>query len=278
MTISETADAVSSFIRMVFGSILVCVIGYGGGWLFTYLTPDLRLQHKEHELQQMAANYEAAQQQLANQHTMLGQMEHDLQASQQRIVQLDTSLSLMKVNKRIAQVDVIRQTPDAATGDIFTEFTFQEVNSLGRPVDQPRTFRIQGDLLYIDYWVVKFADEFVEQANLDRSTSICLFRRLFGEFQEPYQGYTLDQVESRPNVYGRDGMISEFEQRIWSDFWEFANDPAQAAEKGIRAAHGEAVATRLRAGQSYRVMLRASDGLTIQPIQVADRRVAGPAA
>ena len=120
--------------------------------------------------------------------------------------------------------------------------------------------------------MVKFADEFVEQANLDRSTSICLFRRLFGEHQEPYQGYTLDQVESRPNVYGRDGMVSDFEQQIWSEFWEFANDPTRAAEKGIRAAHGEAVATRLRPGQTYRVLLRASDGLTIQPVPVADRQ------
>jgi len=272
MTIAETADTVSSFFRMVFGSLIVCILGYAGGWICTHFTPDLRLQQKEHELQQVSANLNTAQQQLANQHTMLMKMDHDLQASQQRIVQLDTSLRLMKVNQRIAQVNVTRQTPDATTGDVFTEFTFQEVNKQGTPVDHPRTFRIQGDLLYIDYWVVKFADEFVEQANLDRSTSICLFRRLFGEHQEPYQGYTLDQVESRPNVYGRDGMVSDFEQQIWSEFWEFANNPDRAAEKGIRAAHGEAVATRLRPGQTYRVLLRASDGLTIQPVAVADRQ------
>lgn len=278
MTISETADAVSSFIRMVFGSILICLVGYGGGWLFTYLSPDLRLQHKEHELKQVSAQLDTAQQQLNNQHAMLVQMDQDLQASQHRIVQLDTSLSLMKVNKRIAQVNVIRQTPDPTTGDVFTEFTFQEVDSEGRSVDQPRPFRIQGDMLYIDYWIVKFTDEFVEQASLDRSTSICLFRRLFGEFQEPYQGFTLDEVESRPNIYNRNGMITEFERQIWSDFWEFANDPGRAAAKGIRAAHGEAVATRLRAGQSYRVMLRASDGLTIQPIQAVAGRRTGPSA
>lgn len=268
MTISETADAITSFIRMVFGSALVCIIGYAGGWAYTHFTPDLRLQQKEHELQQVNATLQTAQQQLANQHAMLTQMDHDLKASQQRIVQLDTSLRLMKVDERVAQINVIRQIPDGA-GDVITEFAFQEINKQGAPVDQMRTYRIQGDLLYIDYWVVKFADEFIEQASLDRSTSICLFRRLFGEHQEPYQGYTLDQVQTRPTVYGRDGLISEFEQQIWTEFWEFASDPVRARDKGIRAAHGQAVSTRLREGQSYRIQLRASDGLTIQPVQIA---------
>ena len=61
--------------------------------------------------------------------------------------------------------------------------------------------------------------------------------------------------------------MSEFERRIWRDFWEFANEPQEAAQMGIRAAHGEAVSVKLRPGRHYRVQLRASDGLSITPEQ-----------
>ena len=59
--------------------------------------------------------------------------------------------------------------------------------------------------------------------------------------------------------------MSAFEERIWSEFWNIANDPRQAEELGIRAAHGEAPSIKVRPGKSYLIHLRASDGLSITP-------------
>jgi hypothetical protein len=64
--------------------------------------------------------------------------------------------------------------------------------------------------------------------------------------------------------------MSDFERAIWSDFWNISNDPERARQMGIRAAHGEAVAARLRIGNKYRVELRASGGLSITPIRIAE--------
>jgi hypothetical protein len=61
--------------------------------------------------------------------------------------------------------------------------------------------------------------------------------------------------------------MSDFEQRIWSDFWSIANDPQRAAGLGIRAAHGEAVSMKVATGRSYRLELRASGGLSIVPAE-----------
>ena len=266
MTIQETSDAINSLFRAVFGSLFIAVVGYAGGWLFTYLNPDVRLQQKEHELQQVSSQLQAATQQVENQNVFIGELETKLSRSHQRIVQLNTSLQLLKVDQRVAEIEVLRQATHPDTGQIHTQFAFQEINEDGHPVEQPRTFQIVGDLLYLDFWIVKFDDEFVENASLDRDTSICLFRRLFGEFQEPYEGYTLDEIGRRPSIYGRNGLMSELEQQIWSDFWNIAHDKERAAAMGIRAAHGQAVATRLRAGNRYRVTLRASDGITIAPV------------
>ena len=48
-------------------------------------------------------------------------------------------------------------------------------------------------------------------------------------------------------------------------FWSIANDKAKAEEKGIRAAHGDAVSMKVQKGKTYKVQLRASDGPSIVP-------------
>ena len=266
MSVAETVNSVASLIRAIVASVLIAVIGYGGGWLYTHFSPNLQLQQKEHELQQVRSSFQAAQAQLQQQHQQLAQLGTALDASRKRITQLDTSLRLMKVDRRLAEIQVLNQFTDPTTGQLVTDFQFQEIDRAGHPLDQPRRFQIQGDLLYVDFWVVKFQDAYIEQGESDRSSSICLFRRLFGEYQEPYEGYVLDAEGTQPAAYRGDQPMSEFERAIWADFWDLAHDPARAAQRGVRAAHGEAVATRLRPGRQYRITLRASDGLTIRPL------------
>ena len=95
-----------------------------------------------------------------------------------------------------------------------------------------RQFRINGDVVYIDNWVVKFDDKYVERAEIDRSTSLVLFRRIFGENQTPNEGFAIDAVGSRPQAYGTDNQMSEFEKQIWEEFWTIANDEAKAQGTG----------------------------------------------
>jgi hypothetical protein len=59
--------------------------------------------------------------------------------------------------------------------------------------------------------------------------------------------------------------MSDFEKQIWSEFWTIANDEKRAREMGIRALHGEAPSMKLQKGKSYRILLRASDGVSITP-------------
>jgi hypothetical protein len=133
-------------------------------------------------------------------------------------------------------------------------------------------------MVYIDNLVVKFEDEYVESAALERSASLVLFRRLFGEYQEPSQGFPLETEGEQPKIYSGDGQPSELEQKIWSDFWAIANDSRRAKELGIRAAHGEAISERVKLGKSYIITMRASDGLTIRPDDSAPLESGEPAA
>ena len=79
--------------------------------------------------------------------------------------------------------------------------------------------------------------------------------------------FSLDEIGMRPQAYSRGGELSEFEKEIWSKFWDFANDKNKAEEMGIRAANGEAVSIKIRPDMSYMLQLRASGGLSIEPVK-----------
>jgi hypothetical protein len=192
------------------------------------------------------------------------QLTETVESQTREIERLDTAMRLLKIDHRVARLDVVDQRTDGA-GKLMTVVEFVELNDEGRPVDGPRQFEIEGDVIYLDNWIVKFDDKYVETADIDRSTSLVLFRRLFGEHQEPKDGFPLDRGQGPPRAYTRGGVVSEFEKKIWSEFWTIANDDAKAKEMGIRAAHGQAVSIKAQKGKSYRILLRASDGLSIVP-------------
>ena len=305
--ITETVATVNSTVRTLLATVLLGGVGFGG-WLAydSFQEGDAVLKAKEEQLASAHSRLDVLQVELRDKDGLITTKEKDIerlnqglaerdsqieekegqiveldqqvQVGQRRIDHLETSLHLLKVDHRVAQLTVLDQTTDPETEKTRSTVEFVEINDEGAPIDEPRRFDIEGDLVYVDFWIVKFDEEYVEQADVHRSTSICLFRRIFGEYQEPREGYVLDQVGSRPHAYARGGKPTEFEQSIWSDFWNIANDPDKAQAKGIRAAHGEAVATRLRKGKKYRVVLRASGGLSITPIAEAPVGPNAPAA
>ncbi len=201
--------------------------------------------------------------------------QEQIAALTRQIVRLETALRLLKVDHRVAQIDVLSQQGSEKDKTLVTTFSFVELDDQSNRLTEPRTLTVKGDLVYVDYWVVKFTDESVEAGDPLRGTSICLFRRIFGEHQNPVDGYVLDAVGSRPAGYGSGREATEFEREIWAQFWELANNPALAEKKGIRAIHGEAPNQKLAMGKRYKVLLRASGGLSFQT-EDAPRRSGGP--
>ncbi len=271
--IIESLATINSLIRTGLGVLLVGLVGAGGYFGYqTYNARDLAIKAAEEELTAVRGQLAEQENKLEKQRLELTAKDEqiaglnaDIKIKNEKIEKLDTSLRLLKVNHRVAWLTVLEQDTDPATNQLYTIGQFVEVNDKGERLGEPRQFRINGDVVYVDNWVVKFDDKYVEQAEIDRATSLVLFRRIFGESQTPNDGIPLDAVGSRPQAYGNGNQMSEFEQRIWDDFWTIANDEAKAKELGIRAAHGEAPSMKLQKGKSYKIQLRASDGLSITP-------------
>jgi hypothetical protein len=280
--VNETIHNVNTTLRTLLMLVLTGGAGLVGYKAYEiYNEPQKRLADREAELaktrdslQQVSADLVARQEEVAKLNEAVAE-----KAAQ--IERLEVSRKLLQVRHRLAHLTVLDQRkmppPDSAQesadtegeppSNLMTRIEFVEVNDEGGPIGEAKQFEILGDMVYIDYLRVTFDDKYVEQSDLDRSTAIALFQRIFGEHQEAADGYHLDTVGTRPTAYARGTEMSDFERKIWNDFWLIANDSQQAAELGIHAAHGSAVSMRVQPGKTYEVRLRATGDMTIVPIE-----------
>src|SRR4030095_12759341 len=189
-----------------------------------------------------------AEAEVASKVAELKQKDLEIERLNASIKKLELALRYLKIDHRVARFTAVDQTRDEASGEVSSLIEFVEVNDEGRPIDTPRQFLIRGDTVYIDGWVVKFEDKYVEQADIERGTSLLLFKRIFGSGQIPDKGYPLDEEGSAPHAYARGGKMSDFEKKIWDDFWNIANDPAKATALGIKASHGVAPYMKVQKG------------------------------
>ena len=144
-----------------------------------------RLKDTNEQLDSTQRELETAQANLTQRTEEISGLNDELKEQELRYRRLDTAMRLLKVDRRAARLTVVKQEQDADSGAVISEIEFVEIDDRGEEVaETKRQFLIQGDLIYIDSWVVKFEDKYVEQSDLHRSTSLVMFKRIFGEKQE----------------------------------------------------------------------------------------------
>jgi hypothetical protein len=258
----ESLSTVNSFLRTLIALVVLGAIGTAGYFGYDAYTAK---ENAAKELEATQVKLKDAETEVARRGEQIEKLNRDVDDLKLAVEKLERRITYLKVDHRVAKLTVVEQGPKEDGGQTFSTVEFVELNDEGQPIDDPRPFELPGDTVYVDYLVVKFDDKYVEEKDLDRSTSLCLFSRIFGDEQKPIEGYSLDEPSSRPTAYARGGQMSDFEKEIWDDFWSIANDEAKAKEKGIRAAHGQAISMKVQKGKTYRIQLRASDGLSIVP-------------
>lgn len=216
----------------------------------------LRMDGERQALVQVAS----LQRELADGHAREEALASERDAERERAEALDTALRHVKVDTRRARLSVVDQQ-DGGGADVVSRVRFQELDQSGQPVGEPVEAELPGRVAYVESLVIKFDDELVEAGDPWRGASLCLFRRLFTEQTRPEEGVALDPPGQEPAGYA-DAETHPADE-LWRNFWDLADDPAAAAERGVRALHGEAPFVELRDGRSYLVELRASGGLSI---------------
>jgi hypothetical protein len=266
--INETVRTVNSAVRTLLFGVLLVGAGVGGWKAYSlYNEPQKKLDAKQQELEAVQATLTKTASDLEERNKQVASLSAEIEQKNAAIAKLETANHFLKLSHRLARLRVIDQRDDAETKRPKTKVEFFEVNEEGAPIsDRRQKFTIDGDRIYVECLLAKFDDKYVEANDLEKGTAICLFQRIFGEHQKPEEGFAIDQVGSAPNSYNRNGQMSELEQRIWKDFWTLADDPAQAAKLGIRAAHADAPSLRVKKGGVYELELRTTGDFTFRRI------------
>lgn len=216
------------------------------------------LAERQAEIQRLGTELAARAAEIARLEAVVVEKEREIQA-------LALANRLLKVQHRIARLEVLAQgAPAEAPERVRTTVRFTELGADGEPLGAGQELTVEGKMVYVESLVIQFEDRYVEQGDALRGTSLCLFKRLFGEDQKPSEGVALDSAGQQPLVYGGDTTGADVHRALWQRFWDYANDPALARELGVRALQGEAPYVEARPGKRYRLELRASGGLVIE--------------
>lgn len=215
------------------------------------------------ELAQKDIAIQGLEEDVAERDEHIDQLGRELAASEAEVEALSAAMTLLKVDRRMARIEVTGR--EASPEGPRTQFRFTELGPDGTALADPLELTVEGTRIYIEALVIKFDDSYVEAGDFLRGTSVCLFERAFGERQRPDEGPELEGVGSLPAAYADGRAPDPFYADLWRHFWAYAADPKSARAKGVRALHGEAPFIEARPGRSYRVILRSSGGLSITP-------------
>jgi hypothetical protein len=191
-------------------------------------------------------------------------------------------------SRRVAQVDILEQT-FSPSGETQTLLRFQEIGD-GGTIGDPIYRDVIGDLVYFEAATLKFDHDLVGNDASEQTTSLAIFRRIFGDRQIAANVADLfDSSASDEQVLptggeftstgssataGETGIpssgrsLSDF--ALWEMFWRFMTDPDLAATYGVRIAQVEAPAIAPKTGQKWQLTLDASGGLNLLLIDSAN--------
>ena len=246
-------------------SALKTVAALGAVGILAWWTLFLRTKLNEHQdaLEDRDATIRDLGEEIEQKGERIAELDETVTRQSEEIRELDAAIRLLKVDHRLARIEVLEQD-EGEDGEPRTRLRFTELDADGLALGPGRELTVVGRRIYVESLVVKFEDDFVEAGDFLRGTSVCLFRRVFGEKQKPVDGLPLDVTGRRPKIYSGDLTPDPFYEELWNRFWDYANDPELAAASGVRAIHGEAPFMEVVVGKAYRVELRASGGLTIR--------------
>jgi hypothetical protein len=192
-------------------------------------------------------------------------------AEQKRVIaELGQKLDRAWAEELVADLRVDKLSVDPASGGKRMALTFIQYKPGTEDIAFQRSMELPGEEVYIDALVVQFQRHFIDENDRTRGKSLLLFRRAFGDKQQPVDGVPLFAGEKSenafiPEVARVDAVPGDFEKGIWARFWDYANDPKLAAAQGIRVAQGEAPHVKAVQGQVYKLTLRQSGGLQVTP-------------
>ncbi len=168
----------------------------------------------------------------------------------------------LSAESRIAEVLVTQSRLNEETQKIETTIKFLEYDTDGKPL-AARYLTFQGNIIQFQALVIRFQDTLVTAGDKVRGKSAYLFLRAFILDKENTQVFDLTEINTVPAGYKVPGVKSEFEDKLWQEFWRYALEPKARERAGIKNAQIEAPGSMFLPGTIYTLKIEHDGGLRI---------------
>lgn len=178
-------------------------------------------------------------------------------------------------NQILRQV-IDRLTADTRTAEVIvadvnnglTTIKFVEYDADLKPL-APRYFTFKNNLIQFQSLVIRFGDEYVKYGDSLRGKSAYVFWKVFalGDANTA-EIFEINKLGEVPAGYQTGAAKTDFEQKLWRDFWDYALKQDKAKGMGIKNAQVEAPGTKFVPGKLYTIKIEHNGGLRIdaQPL------------
>lgn len=168
----------------------------------------------------------------------------------------------LSADSRIAEVVVTDVRRDPKTDKTLTTIKFQEYDSLAKPLT-PQYFTFSSNIIQFQSLVIRFDDFYVKSGHPLKGKSAYLFTKVFALKDKDTEVFELSRIDEVPAGYRVEEKGSEFERRLWQEFWKYALEPKTAKRAGIKNAQIEAPGTRFVPGLLYTLKIEHDGGMRV---------------
>jgi len=175
---------------------------------------------------------------------------------------LRKAVERLSADSRIAEVMVTKSEFNEQTQKIETTIKFLEFDAHENALP-PKYFTFQGNIIQFQSLVIRFSDDMIKGGDQLRGKSAYLFLKAFVLDGEKTQEFKITETYEVPEGYRVSENRSEFEDRLWKDFWKYAFDPQERSRTGIKNAQIEAPGSLFLPGTIYTLKIEHDGGIRI---------------
>lgn len=177
---------------------------------------------------------------------------------------LQKAITSLTHEDQIGYAKVIKQ--EKRDGELYTTLRFVETDR-----DDPlnvvleREYEIKGNVIHFDALIVSFPHSAVMDG---KTRSLYLWRRIYGEYQSPADGFPIEEIGTAPARYAKllNTLKLPEQQMFWEAIWDLSDNPTALSKYGIKAIYGNAVYKRLSPGLIYVFKIGADGQVTPETV------------
>ncbi|UCC95221.1 MAG: hypothetical protein JSW40_00305 [Candidatus Omnitrophota bacterium] len=168
----------------------------------------------------------------------------------------------LEADSRIAEVLVTGVKYDERIEKTLTTIKFLEYDTKGNSLT-PKYFTFPGNIIQFQSLVIRFDDIHIRNKDALKDKSAYLFWKVFMLDGPNTQEFEITKLNEIPQGYKLPNSNHPFEKTLWTKFWEYALNPKQAKQMGIKNAQIEAPGVMFIPGSLYTIKIEHDGGMRI---------------